>query len=64
MSIHKVSLSSACPRVALASMAVLLLLAVGDPPMAAADPLALDSVSATKGASDATDFSAVRRRSR
>jgi len=64
MSIHKVSLSSACRRVALATMAVLLLLAVGDPPMAAADPLALDSdsISATKRSSDATDFSAARRR--
>ena len=64
MTMRKEVRYSACRRVGLATMPVLLLLAVGDPPIAAAGPLALDSnsVSATKGSSDATDFSAARRR--
>ena len=50
--------------VVVATVAVLLLFTIGEPSMAAAVPLApgSDSVSATMGSSDATDFSAVRRR--
>jgi len=50
--------------VVVATVAVLLLFTIGEPSMATAVPLApgSDSVSATMGSSDATDFSAVRRR--
>ena len=47
-----------------ATVAVLLLLAIGDPPTVAAGPLTPgpDGISANMGSSDATDFSAGRRR--
>ena len=60
---RKELLSSAGHSV-VATMAVLLLFTIGEPAMAAGGPLApsSDGVSATMGSSDATDFSAVRRR--
>lgn len=56
-------LSSTGRSVAIATVAVLLI-TVAEPPMAAAGPLApvSDGVSAVMGSSDATDFSAARRR--
>jgi hypothetical protein len=61
---RKQLLSTAGHSVVVATVAVLLLFTIGEPSMAAAVPLApgSDSVSATMGSSDATDFSAVRRR--
>ena len=61
---RKELLSSAGHSVVVATLAVLLLFTIGEPAIAAAGPLASSSegVSATMGSSDATDFSAVRRR--
>ena len=61
---RKELLSSTGHSVVVATLAVLLLFTIGEPAMAAAGSLAPSSegVSATMGSSDATDFSAVRRR--
>jgi hypothetical protein len=57
-------LLSPASRSLMAAMVAVLLLTIPEPPMAAADPLlpASDAASATIGLSDATDFSAARRR--
>lgn len=61
---RKKLLSSTGHSVVVATLAVLLLFTIGEPAMAAAGSLApsSDGVSAAMGSSDATDFSAVRRR--
>ena len=61
---RKELLSSTCHSVVVATLAVLLLFTIGEPAMAATGSLApsSDGVSAAMGSSDATDFSAVRRR--